>query len=414
LDISRRINVSLAGVHAVLADHEYLATGREESLFSEDMEKNCSQLYENIRGSRIAIIGAAGSIGFAIVKYILQFKPRSLALVDISENNLVEVIRELRSSGSAAMLQDLTAVPIALGSAECTRFFRQSKPFDYILNLCAMKHVRSEKDIYCLSRMINTNVLFPLELLESVPYNLRKFFSVSSDKSTNPANLMGASKMVMEKALLYSQKQVFSTARFANVAFSDGSLLYGFLKRIEKKQPISAPKDIRRYFMSHEEAAQISLLSCILGKDGDVYFPKLENNLNEKSFADIALKLLAQLGYEPCECSSENEAVRRIGELLAEKKWPCYFSLSDTTGEKSREEFYCHRETPDSNKYRHIGVIRLSANNIDKEAVAQFIHFARQANSGGLVKKSDYVRELQKVVPGLKHIEKGKTLDQKM
>ncbi|MCK4790170.1 MAG: polysaccharide biosynthesis protein [Desulfobacteraceae bacterium] len=398
----------------MLADYEYLATGRKESLFSEDMEKNCRQLDENIHGSRIAIIGAAGSVAFSVVKNILQFNPGSLTLIDLSENNLVEVVRELRSSGRITVLEDFTVLPIGLGSAECTRFFRESEPFDYILNFSAIKHVRSEKNSYCLVRMIDTNVLFPTEFLESIPYNFRKFFSVSSDKATNPANLMGASKMVMEKALLHLQKQVFSTARFANVAFSDGSLLYGFLKRIEKRQPISAPKDVKRYFMSHEEAGQICLLSCILGENGDVYFPKLKTSVDEKTFLEIALKLLVQLGYEPYKCSSEDEAIHRAEELLAEKKWPCYFSISDTTGEKSHEEFYSQNEVVDLNKYQRIGVIKQSVNDIDEKAIKEFIQFAQRARSNGTVKKSDYVFELQKVVPGLRHIETGKNLDQKM
>lgn len=398
----------------MLADYEYLATGRKESLFSEDMENNFQLLDENIHGSRIAIIGAAGSVGFSVVKNILQFKPGGIALIDLSENNLVEVVRELRSSGQITALEDFTALPIGLGSRECTRFFRESEPFDYILSFSAIKHVRSEKNSYCLVRMIDTNVLFPLEFLESIPYNFRKFFSVSSDKATNPANLMGASKMVMEKALLHLQKQVFSTARFANVAFSDGSLLYGFLKRIEKRQPISAPKDVKRYFMSHEEAGQICLLSCILGENGDVYFPKLKTSVDEKTFPEIALKLLVQLGYEPYECSSEDEAIHRAEELLAEKKWPCYFSISDTTGEKSHEEFYSQNEVVDLNKYQRIGVIKQSVNDIDEKAIKEFIQFAQRARSNGTVKKSDYVSELQKVVPSLRHIETGKNLDQKM
>jgi FlaA1/EpsC-like NDP-sugar epimerase len=398
----------------MFSDYEYLATGRKESLFAKDVETNRRLLEENIRGSRVAVIGAAGSIGFSVVKNLLRFNPKGIALIDLSENNLVEVVRDLRSSENITVPEDFTALPIGVGSTECTRFFRESEPFDYILNLSAIKHVRSEKNIYCLVRMVDTNVLFIIDFLESIPYNFRKFFSVSSDKATNPANLMGASKIVMEKVLLHLQKQIFSTARFANVAFSDGSLPYGFLKRIEKRQPISAPRDVKRYFISHEEAGQICLLSCILGENGDIYFPELKKNTDEKTFSEIALNLLVYLGYEPYQCSSEDEAKHRTKELLIEKKWPCYFFDSDTSGEKPHEEFYDENEVLDLDKYKQIGVIKHSVNDVDKKEIMEFIRFAQLAKTDSFVQKSDYVREFKKVVPGLKHIETGKNLDQKM
>ncbi len=397
----------------MLADYECLATGRERSAFAEDLEDNRALLYEGIRGSRLAVIGAAGSIGFSVVRSILEFQPAGIALIDLSENNLVEVVRELRSADEISVPEDFRTLPIGLGSIECTRFFQETAPFDYILNLSAMKHVRSEKDVFCLARMIDTNVLFPHELLEDIPYDLRKFFSVSSDKAANPANLMGASKMIMEEMLL-CQRRTFSTARFANVAFSDGSLPYGLVQRIQKRQAVSAPKDVKRYFMSHQEAGQICLLSCMLGENGDVFFPKLQQRLNERTFSEIAVGLLSHLGYDAVECASESEAKGRANELIPQGKWPCYFFETDTTGEKSFEEFYSADEEVDVAKYRNIGVIKRSADGDRTARLEAFIDFSRKAKLDRHVTKSDYVREMQKIVPGLNHIEKSKNLDQKM
>jgi FlaA1/EpsC-like NDP-sugar epimerase len=398
----------------VIQDFEHLATGRKASCFTEAIEQKRPALRGLISGRRIAIIGAAGSIGFSVVKSLLEFHPGAMVLIDLSENNLVEVVRELRSSEGLAVPDDFAALPIGLGSVECTRFLKESKPFDYILNLSAIKHVRSEKDVYCLARMMDTNVLFLHDMLECLPYGPRKFFSVSSDKATNPANLMGASKMVMEE-MLRCQERPFSTARFANVAFSDGSLPHGFLKRIEKYQPISAPKDVKRYFMSHEEAGQICLLSCALGEYADVFFPKLEAGVNERTFSDIAVRLLAQLGYEAVPCASEDEAKAKATDLIPRKKWPCYFFETDTTGEKAFEEFYAQGDTLDCSSLRNIGIVkRNKADVATVEAVRGFIAFARAAKSDPKVTKADYVREVAKIVPGFDHVEKNKNLDQKM
>ena len=398
----------------MLTDYEHLATGRRHSVFSDDIDSHRNLLSENIRGSRVAVIGAAGSIGFSVVKMFLEFCPKTLVLIDLSENNLVEVVRELRSSDSIVVPEEFLALPIGLGSVECARFFSDSRPFDYIVNLCAIKHVRSEKDIYSLSRMIDTNILFINDLLEDLRYDLRKFFSVSSDKAANPANLMGASKMVMEE-MLCCKSQPFSTARFANVAFSDGSLPYGFLRRIENRQPLSAPNDMRRYFMSHEEAGQICVLSCVLGEYADVFFPNLKVGLDTKMFPEIAVGLLAQLGYEPVNCDSEDEAKARAEELIPKKKWPCHFFTSDTTGEKAFEEFYTEEEILDLSRFQNIGVIKRSpAEESRIREFEDFMVFAKAARLDSHVKKTDYVRAFEKIVPSLEHIEQGKNLDQKM
>lgn len=398
----------------MIATYEHIATGRQGSLFAADMASFHEELVWRFTGRRVAIIGAAGSIGFSVVKALLALRPAGVTLIDLSENNLVEVVRELRSSPDIAIPEDFRTLPIGLGSIECTRFFQESDTFDHILNLSAIKHVRSEKDVYCLIRMFDTNVLFLHDLLRDIPYEIDKFFSVSSDKAANPANLMGASKMVMEE-MLRSQPRMFSTARFANVAFSDGSLPHGFLRRIEKRQPLSAPRDVKRYFMSHEEAGQICLLSCGLGEYADVFFPDLQEGLNEKTFSEIASDLLDHLGYEPVECASEDEARARVDELAPQRKWPCYFFDTDTSGEKPFEEFHAKGEKLDCERFVNVGIVKRDPAESDvQKAVENFIAFAREARSNRAVSKADYVEAVSKVVPGLSHIETNKNLDQKM
>jgi nucleoside-diphosphate-sugar epimerase len=397
-----------------LMDYEFIVTGRTESLFATDLCPAKSTLEAAFGGSRVAVVGAAGSIGSAVAKSLLRFGLGSLSLIDLNENALVELVRDIRSTPGLRAPKDFVTMPIGMGSVEFTRYFAEEKPFDYLLNLSAIKHVRSERNIYCLMRMIDTNVLFLHDFLEHNPYRFRKVFSVSSDKAANPANLMGASKMVMEKALLArSEAQPFSTARFANVAFSDGSLPYGFLQRLSKRQPLSAPNDVRRYFISHEEAGQLCVLSCALAGNREIFFPNLAGGRDEKTFAQIALDLLQALGYTPVECSSEEEARQRAAELIPRKRWPCYFFKSDTTGEKEFEEFFTRGERLDLRRYRRVGVIQQDAAG-GGGALAQFLSFARRAKTDPEVAKADYVREILKVVPTLQHEEKGRNLDQKM
>ncbi len=398
----------------MISDYERIVTGRDMSTFDGDLLGNLTALKESICGSRIAIVGAAGSIGGSVVKTILRFAPKSLSLIDINENNLVELVRDLRSSTEIRIPPDFDTLPIGLGSTEFARYFKDCQAFDYLLNLSAVKHVRSEKNIYCLMRMIDTNAIFLHEFLRVNPYHFAKVFSVSSDKAANPASLMGASKIVMEKLLLAgSEQQPFSSARFANVAFSDGSLPYGFLRRIEKRQPISAPKDVRRYFITHQEAGELCVLACVLGENRDVFFPKLESGKDEKTFAEIAVALLGALGYEPFECESEDEAKARVPELVPRRRWPCYFFKSDTTGEKEYEEFYVEGELLDMDRFTGIGIIKRGPL-LETGSLAAFVEFCRKAKRDEKVTKEQYVQAVLKVVPTLRHVETGKNLDQRM
>jgi FlaA1/EpsC-like NDP-sugar epimerase len=394
--------------------YESLITGRVGSLLAADIDANQRELSARIGNSRIAVVGAAGSIGSAVVKTILRFAPRAVVLIDISENNLVELVRDLRSSPDVSLPPDFSTLPIAMGSGEFARYFAEAKPFDYFFNLAAIKHVRSEKDVYCLIRMMDTNVLFMHDFLVAHPHRFKKVFSVSSDKAANPANLMGASKMAMEKVLLHrSAEQPFSTARFANVAFSDGSLPYGFLRRIERQQALAAPNDVRRYFISHQEAGELCVLSAIIGENRDVFFPKLAASKDEKTFSQIAVDLLCELGYEPVLCSTEDEARRKAAELIPTRRWPCYFFASDTTGEKDYEEFYVPGEEVDVERFRSIGVIK-RGDGVDHAVVEAFLDFAKSARSSGNSVKADYVQALERLVPTLHHLETGKNLDAKM
>jgi len=394
--------------------YEYVITGRHKSAFTADVEANKQELLNKISGSRIAIIGAAGSIGSSVVKTLLRFKPAALSLIDLNENNLVELVRELRSAKNLYIPEDFKTMPIGLGSIEFNRYFKETMPFDYLFNLSAIKHVRSEKDIYCLMRMIDTNVVFLHDFLKNNAYKFKKVFSVSSDKAANPANLMGASKMIMEKVLMAaSEEQPFSTARFANVAFSDGSLPHGFLERINKRQPISAPNDVKRYFISHQEAGELCVLSCIIGDNRDVYFPKFTQEKDEKTFSEIAVDFLAEIGYEAIACASEEEAKDKIEELLPLKKWPCYFFKSDTTGEKGYEEFFVANENINLLKFNSIGVVKRDKF-AEQDLLKEFISFTSNAKLNSETTKNDYVQAMQKIVPNLTHQETGKNLDQKM
>jgi FlaA1/EpsC-like NDP-sugar epimerase len=388
---------------------------RSGSMFYEDMSLHRGAIRDAVAGARIIVIGAAGSIGSAFVKQLIPYRPGALHLVDISENNLVEVVRDLRSS-PLSLPEDFMTYAVAMGSEEFERLLDAQGDYDYVVNFSALKHVRSEKDPFSLMRMYNTNVLHVKRLLEMLAgTGVRKHFSVSSDKAANPASVMGATKIFMERILLaYSGRVAFSTARFANVAFSDGSLLHGFLQRLAKRQPFSAPYDVKRYFISHEEAGQLCLLSCFLGDNRDIYFPKLDETKDVLTFSQIAEMVLAAYGLEPDRCASEEEAKEKAARLgSAEKSWPCYFFESDTTGEKPYEEFYTAADLVNLDHYHNVGVISQQAwTDMDKleRALAAFEAIRRAPKW----QKEDMVDAIRIIVPELEHEEKGRNLDQKM
>jgi FlaA1/EpsC-like NDP-sugar epimerase len=388
--------------------------GRVEPLFDEDIKSYSKDLTELARGARFLVIGGAGSIGQAVTLEIFKLNPEALHVVDISENNMVELVRTIRSSlgyGSG----DFRTFAIDSGGLEFKAFFRHEGPYDYVFNLSALKHVRSESDPFTLMRMINVNIFNTVTACELARVGqASKYFCVSTDKAANPVNMMGASKKIMELFLMReSLTQPVSMARFANVAFSDGSLLHGFSQRVSKRQPLSAPNDVKRYFVTPQESGELCLLSGLLGNNRDIFFPKLNEELHLVNFSDIACRYLVDLGYEPFECSSEDEARDRAEELINIRKWPCYFFTSDTTGEKSFEEFYTDQENLDLTRFSSVGVIR-NEPAYDENKLTEFSDRLAVLREKETWQKEDFVKLFSDILPGFSHQETGKYLDQKM
>jgi FlaA1/EpsC-like NDP-sugar epimerase len=388
--------------------------GREKELFQNDTSNHQEQLFKTVSKSSFLVLGGAGSIGQAVTKEIFKRKPQKLHVVDISENNMVELVRDIRSS-FGYIEGDFQTFALDIGSLEYEAFIEADGKYDYVLNLSALKHVRSEKDPFTLMRMIDVNVFnTDKTLLQSIEKGTKKYFCVSTDKAANPVNMMGASKRIMEMFLMRRSKDIkISTARFANVAFSDGSLLHGFNQRIQKKQPIVAPNDVKRYFVTPQESGELCLMSCIFGENRDVFFPKLSKELHLISFADIAIKYLEELGYEPYLCENEEEARELMKNMPDQKKWPCLFTGSDTTGEKDFEEFFTDKETLDLEKFQNLGIIKneLKLENQQLQIFEETIAGFRNLKSWS---KEDIVELFHIMIPNFGHKEKGKYLDSKM
>lgn len=388
--------------------------GREKELFVQDVSNHENELKRIIAFSTFLVIGGAGSIGQAVTREIFKRHPKKLHVVDISENNMVELVRDIRSS-YGYIDGDFQTFALDVGSVEYDAFINADGQYDYVLNLSALKHVRSEKDPFTLMRMIDVNILNTEKtLLQSVANKSKKYFCVSTDKAANPVNMMGASKRIMEMFLMRRSLDIsISTARFANVAFSDGSLLHGFNQRIQKRQPIVAPQDIKRYFVTPKESGELCLMSCIFGENRDIFFPRLSEELHLISFAEIAVKYLKQMGYEPYLCASEDEA-RKLAEILPNQgKWPCLFTDSDTTGEKDFEEFFTENETLDMTRFHNLGVIK-NEPVFDNQALETFVRFIEDRKSAGSWTKEEIVALFYKMIPDFGHKETGKYLDGKM
>jgi FlaA1/EpsC-like NDP-sugar epimerase len=388
--------------------------GREKELFENDILKHGQELNTMVAASSFLVIGGAGSIGQAVTKEIFRRNPVKLHVVDISENNMVELVRDIRSS-LGYINGDFQTFALDIGSIEYDAFIEADGHYDYVLNLSALKHVRSEKDPYTMMRMIDVNILNTDKTIrQSIEKTTKKYFCVSTDKAANPVNMMGASKKIMEMFLMHSSEDIMiSTARFANVAFSDGSLLHGFDQRIKKKQPIVAPNDIRRYFVTPQESGELCLMSCIFGENRDIFFPKLNEELNLITFEYIALKYLEALGYQPYLCNSEEEARISVDILSQQKKWPCFFTKSDTTGEKDFEEFYTEGEVLDMDRFENIGIIKNSAILIS-EKIDRFVDEIKSLKKGRNWNKKQIIDLFFEMIPGFEHKETGKYLDSKM
>lgn len=390
-------------------------TRRPQSMFLRDIEANRSELRQKIEGKTALVIGGAGSIGSSFVRAMLPFKPSKLVVVDINENALAELTRDLRSTKGMFVPEEYIPYPMDFASPVFEKMFRSHKGFDIVANFSAHKHVRSEKDIYSIEALVQNNVLHAKKLLDLLAeFPPEEYFCVSTDKAANPVNIMGASKRIMEDVIFsYSDRFPVKTARFANVAFSNGSLPAGFLARISKFQPISAPSDVKRYFVSPEESGQICLLACMLGKNQEIFFPKL-TDAQMMSFDVIATKLLQEHGFRVLECESDEEAIERAEELKnGSDIYPVHYSSSNTSGEKPAEEFFTEDETVDMNRYEALGVITVNEI-IEKNKVERlFVELEGEFNKEMMAKKR-IVEIMKAYLPNFEHIETGKSLDSKM
>ena len=388
--------------------------GRDRPLFDTDLLGHAQHLSILVAGSRFLVIGGAGSIGQAVTREIFKRHPKVLHVVDISENNMVELVRDIRST-LGYIDGDFSTFAIDCAGREFEALINAGAGYDYVLNLSALKHVRSEKDPFTLMRLIEVNVLNTVKTIElAQARGAQKYFCVSTDKAANPVNMMGASKRIMEMFLTRASVALpISTARFANVAFSDGSLLHGFSQRFAKRQPISAPNDVRRYFVTPQESGELCLLSCLLGENRDIFFPKLSEKLHLTTFSDIAVRYLNELGFEPYQCASEDEARDRAAWLISQKKWPCYFFKSDTTGEKDFEEFFTLKETLDMSRFESVGVIQ-NEPNFDAALLQNFTETVSAIRAKPTWEKAELVELFNTMIPDFAHKETGKYLDARM
>lgn len=388
--------------------------GRDKELFIEDVTEHEKELSDVVSSSRFLVIGGAGSIGQAVTKEIFKRKPKKLHVVDISENNIVELVRDIRSS-FGYIDGDFQTFALDIGSAEYDAFWNNDGGYDYVLNLSALKHVRSEKDPFTMMRMIDVNIFNTEKTIrQSIEKGVKKYFCVSTDKAANPANMMGASKRIMEMFLMkYSEQITISTARFANVAFSDGSLLHGFNQRIQKRQPIVAPNDVKRYFVIPKESGELCLMSTIFGENRDIFFPKLSESLHLITFSDIAERYLKHIGYEPYLCESEEEARDLVHTLPKKGEWPCLFTQSDTTGEKDFEEFFTENEIIDLDRFQNLGIVKNEAL-YDQKLIQHFSDTIASFRQDRSWTKEQLVKLFFEMIPNFDYIEKGKYLDAKM
>ena len=401
-----------------MTDNILKLVGRTAPLFENDITSREKELSEIIGSSKFLVIGGAGTIGSAICRELFRRNPKVLHVVDISENNMVELVRDIRSSVGYGT-GEFATFAIDCGSDIFKAFIdsqiKRIGGYDYIFNTSALKHVRSEKDPYTLMRMIETNIFntdSTMKMAEEM--GAKKYFCVSTDKAANPVNMMGASKRIMEMFLnRRSETMPVSTARFANVAFSDGSLLYGFNRRLEKNQPLSAPCDVRRYFVTPKESGELCLLSGLTGENRDIYFPKLDEELNLVTFSSIAEKYLENLGYEPVQCATEQEARDRVNELKKVHKYPVYFFASDTTGEKDFEEFYTDKEILDMGKFESIGIIKNDLS-YDSKKLDYFTDTIIRLKSKGAWERGELIDLFNEMIPEFNHKETGKFLDGRM
>lgn len=395
-------------------------TFRPVSMFAADIEANKEVLTREIKGKKVCVIGGAGSIGSSFIKAVLRFEPKSVVVVDLNENGLAELVRDVRSTEGLYVPDEFRCYTLNFADPIFTRIFREEKGFDIVANFSAHKHVRSEKDRYSVQALIENNDIKAKKLMDLLcECPPRHFFCVSTDKAANPVNIMGASKRIMEDLVMaYNDKFKVTTARFANVAFSNGSLPDGWIHRLQKKQPLAAPSDVKRYFVSPEESGQICMLACILGKGGEVFFPKLGED-QMLTFSSICDKFVAANGMEKDPCSSDAEAKHKASNLKLETlkpetvKYPVRYFTSDTTGEKAYEEFYVSGEQINMERFKALGVVEKTTRRPMPEVNA-FFEKLESIFAKDDFTKAQVVEALKEFLPNFQHEETGKNLDQKM
>jgi FlaA1/EpsC-like NDP-sugar epimerase len=390
-------------------------TKRQESFFQADLEKFHDQLTEAIHGKSILVIGGAGTIGSSYIRSVLKYKPSKLYVVDISENGLTELTRDLRSTLGGYVPDDYKTYPINFNDEVFYRMLAKEGPFDIVANFSAHKHVRSEKDHYSITALLENNVIRAEKFIRVLSQNPpQHFFCVSTDKAANPVNIMGASKKIMEEMIMaYANSFPITTARFANVAFSNGSLLDGFIQRLMKKQPFSVPTDVKRYFVSPDESGQICMMACMLGQTGEIFFPKLEEH-QLTSFKDITEAFVKSLGMEVIPFDSEEKAKEYAANMPQDTKyWPVHYFSSDTSGEKSFEEFFTDNEILDLESFNSLGVIKNAPRRSIIEIEAM-ISKLTEVLAEPTVTKPAIVKVMTEFLPTFHHVETGKNLDQKM
>ncbi|MCX6229766.1 MAG: polysaccharide biosynthesis protein [Bacteroidia bacterium] len=397
-------------------------TKRPKSLLLDDFIKYTTELNKRINGKKVLVIGGAGTIGSSYIKAILKFQVAKLVVVDINENGLTELVRDLRSSNDYNIPDEFITYPVNFGDPVFEKIFNEHGPFEIVANFAAHKHVRSEKDIFSIEAMIENNVLRARKLLDLLlQHKPEHFFCVSTDKAANPVNIMGASKKLMEELIMaYSDRLPIKTARFANVAFSNGSLPLGFLERLNKNQPWSCPRGIRRFFVSPQESGELCLMASIMGESGDIFFPKLDEERDMIPFDQIAMDLLKTMGLTPDICKTEEEAKEKAsvnqdirtkgGEILT---YPIYFFGSNTSGEKAFEEFFTDDEVLDNDSFVNLGVVKNSKKRSIQEIDTIFDELMQLFASGHVIKAA-IVDILTHYLPNFEHIETGKGLDSKM
>ena len=390
-------------------------THRQHSLFAGDIHNHFKEIESEVKGHSLLVIGGAGSIGSSFIKALLPFKPSKLVVIDLNENGLAELVRDIRSTNGLYVPDEFRCYTLNFADPIFEKIYREEKGFDIVANFSAHKHVRSEKDRYSVQALIENNVIKAKRLMDLLTvYPPKHFFCVSTDKAANPVNIMGASKRIMEDLVMaYNKYFKVTTARFANVAFSNGSLLDGWTHRLQKKQPLAAPSDVKRYFVSPEESGQICMLACILGNGGEVFFPKLGED-QMLTFSSICDKFIKANGLEKDPCSSDDEAKRKAAALdWNDNKYPTVYFDSDTTGEKAYEEFYVPGERIDMERFQALGVVEQTTRHKITEMNSFFEKLERIFTKEDFT-KAQVVNAIKEFIPNFEHEEKGKNLDQKM